>query len=135
MMIIRETLRQLENQLVGLRTYAIRNEWRPWYKDADEAYENLELSLKHLRRKLGDKKYLKLLNMMETARAHFEAGHANGPRIPHPDIIDDVKLGSWLMQDMGQVMRDKPPFAYPHDKWRWGEPFPIDMDKLTASDL
>ena len=134
MIIIRETLRQLENQLVGLRTYAIDDEWRPWYQNADEAYENFELSLKHLRRKLGDKRYLKLLNMMETARKHFEEGHAKGGEVGGPGD-DDIKRGSWLMQDMGQVIRDKPPFAYPHDEWRWGEPLPINVNKLTASDL
>jgi hypothetical protein len=138
MIIIRETLRQLENQLIGLCTYAIDDDWRPWYKDADEAYENFALSLKHLRKKLGDAKYLKLLNMMETARKHFEEGHAKGyVKRGGPDTPGhaDIKRGAGLMQDMEQVIRNKPPFAYPHDEWRWGEPLPIDVESLTAKDL
>jgi hypothetical protein len=47
----------------------------------------------------------------------------------------DIKRGAGLMQDMGQVIRNKPPFAYPHDEWRWGEPLPIDVESLTAKDL
>ncbi|MCC6480080.1 hypothetical protein [Sphingorhabdus sp.] len=134
MILLSETLSQLESELVALRTCAIDDEWRPWYKGADEAYENFELSLKHLRKKLGDKKYLKLLNMMETARKHFEEGYAKGGRPGQPGD-NDIKRGSWLMQDMGQVIRDKPPFAYPHDEWRWGEPLPIEIDDLTADDV
>jgi hypothetical protein len=134
MILLSETLSQLEGELVALCTYAIDDDWRPWYKDADEAYENFELSLKHLRRKLGDAKYLKLLNMMQTARKHFEEGHAKGGEPGGPGD-DDIKRGSWLMQDMGQVIRNKPPFAYPHDEWRWGEPLPIDVESLTAKDL
>ncbi len=28
-----------------------------------------------------------------------------------------IKRGSWLMQDIEQVIRDAPPYAYPHDEW------------------
>ena len=46
-----------------------------------------------------------------------------------------IKRGSWLMQDMEQVIRDAPPYAYPHDEWRWGPPYPVDVEDLTAKDL
>jgi hypothetical protein len=134
MIVISQNLRELQCELVALRTYAIDDDWRPWYKDANEAYKNFALSLKHLRKKLGDAKYLKLINMMEIAGKHFEEGHAKGGKVDEPGD-DDIKRGSWLMQDMGQVIRNKPPFAYPHDEWRWGEPLPINLGSLTAKDL
>ena len=46
-----------------------------------------------------------------------------------------IKRGSWLMQDMEQVIRDAPPYAYPHDECRWGPPYPVDVEDLTAKDL
>jgi hypothetical protein len=134
MIVLSDNLRRLEGELVGVCTYAIDDKWRPWYRDANEAYENFRLSLAHLRKKLGELKYHKLLDMMEIARVHFEEGHEKGgdPGMPGDE---DIKLGAWLMQDMGQVIRGKVPFAYPRDLWRWGAPFPVDPDTLTEADL
>ena len=106
----RETLGQLSDQLSALRLYAAENEFTPWYENADEAYDHFRRSLEHLRKKLGDEKYRELSDMLEQARAHFEVGD-----------LDSRKLGSWLMQDMGEIIRKGAPFAYPKEMWRWGE--------------
>jgi len=106
----RETLSQLSDQLSALRLYATEGDFAPWYEGAEEAYDHFRRSMAHLCGKLGENKYLKLCEMLEQARKHIEAGG-----------IDNIKLGSWLMQDMSEVIRNGAPFAYPPDMWRWGE--------------
>jgi hypothetical protein len=110
MIVLRQTLRDLGDMLARLRGDYCENDFSPWYKDADEACEHFLLSVVHLRKKLGEDRYEKLLDMFEHARAHFDCGERH--------------LGSWLMQDMVEIIDGKTPFAYPADQWRWGEPFP-----------
>ncbi len=59
-------------------------------------------------------------SMLEQAKVHFEAGHAKGPVNRDPNVMDDIKLGARLMQDMEYVLMDKAPEAYPPELWRWG---------------
>jgi hypothetical protein len=65
-----------------------------------------------------------MLDMATQAKAHFEEGYAKGyvrkPGDTSVPGLEDVKLGSWLMQDMGELLRGRPQFAYPPELWRWG---------------
>jgi hypothetical protein len=117
-MIIRKTIQELGDQLVGLSHCLIEDEFLPKYRDAAEGYEHFRASLDYMREKLGDYKYLKILDMLEAARVHFEEG--------------DIKLGAWLMQDMEAIIDGDPAFAYPRHLWRWGSPLPINRYDKSA---
>jgi hypothetical protein len=85
------------------------------YVSYDVAWQSLFASLEHLQRKLGQDKYTQLVDMAQQAKAHFDKGR------PAADE-DEIKLGCWLMLDMGHVVRNLPPYAYPEDLYRWPRP-------------
>jgi len=90
------------------------------FQTYDEGWDSLFQSLDHLRGKLGEARHAQLVEMANQAKAHYDAGNAEpGPRIARPDVIDEIKLGSWLMQDIGRVVRGKSPHAYPEELYRW----------------
>ncbi len=78
------------------------------YQTYDEAWEELFINYDLLRKKLGDTRYEQVVDMTKQAKAHYDA--------------DETHLGSWLMQDIGEVICRRPPFAYPEDKYRWPRP-------------
>lgn len=110
MIIISKTLRDLQSEIVYLNLNAGGGEYPTEFQTYEEAWESLHQSLKHLRGKLGDARYEQLVDMTAQAKAHYDA-----------EAEDEQQgfLGSWLMQDIEQVVKGKPPFAYPEELYRW----------------
>jgi hypothetical protein len=79
--------------------------------DFDGAFQRLFRGVENLRKRFGDAKADKVLDMLQQAKSHFEQG----------PVDEQHKFwGSWLMQDIAEVIKDKAPFAYPPELWRWG---------------
>ena len=96
---------ELVGEIIDIRTHSIEQDYPTRYQTYEEAWDNLKQSLNYLRAKLGESKYYQLSDMAAQARAHFDA--------------DEIKWGARLMQDMEQIVRGKPPFAYPNELYRW----------------
>jgi hypothetical protein len=124
MIIIAQNLRELTDNVVYLRTNCNDSDYPTEFQTYDEGWGSLRQSLDHLRAKLGDIRYAQLMEMVEQAKAHYDAGYASGPK---PDVrstpddlgLEHIKLGSWLMQDIEQVVKGKKPFAYPEELYSW----------------
>ena len=124
MMIIDKNLRELRESLIHLRTSCNASDYPTEFQTYDEAWDNLRQSLDHLHGKLGVSRHAQLQDMAAQAKAHYDAGFAKMPEAgarpaPGEPAFEDIKLGSWLMQDMEQVVRGNPPFAYPEELYRW----------------
>jgi hypothetical protein len=80
------------------------------FQTYDEGWESLSQSLDHLRGTLGQVRYAQLVDMVAQAKTHYDA-----------EAKDEHQgfLGSWLMQDIEQVVKGKSPFAYPAELYRW----------------
>ena len=105
MIVIAKNLRELTDEFAYLRTNCNHNEYPTEFQTFDEAWDSLLQSLDYLRGKLGEERHSQLVNMAEQAKEHYEANQAD--------------WASWLMQDMEQVVKGKPPFAYPKELYRW----------------
>ena len=114
MIVVANNLRELLNSIVSLTTYCNAKGYPNEFKTYDEAWEELRLSLDHLRSKLGEARHAQLIDMATQAKAHFDA-----------EGQDEQQglLGSWLMQDVEQVVKGKSPFAYPEELFRWTRQF------------
>ncbi|WP_324741836.1 hypothetical protein U8326_01100 [Tsuneonella sp. CC-YZS046] len=124
MIIIDQNLQELRESIVYLTTNCNGSDYPTEFQTYDEGWDSLRQSLDHLRRKLGDARYAQLIEMTEQAKAHYDDGYAMGPKpgvrpAPGDAGSEHIKLGSWLMQDIEQVVKGKPPFAYPEDLYRW----------------
>lgn len=110
MILVARNLRELADSIVSLTTYCNIKGFPNEFKTYDEAWEELKQSLHHLNGKLGDARYAQLVEMAAQAKAHYDA-----------ETEDEHQgfLGSWLMQDIEQVVKGKPPFAYPDELYRW----------------
>jgi hypothetical protein len=89
--------------------------------DFDGAFQRLILGLDNLRRGLGEELYAQLQDMLQQSIAHFDEGFARGG-IKTEAGLDALKLGSWLMQDIDEVLSGDEPFAYPKALYRWPHP-------------
>lgn len=103
--VIRKSLGNLVDQIIGVCTHSIEDDYPTPYQTFDEAWDNLGQSYDYLRDKLGERRYTQLVDMTAQAKAHFLAG--------------ETRLGGRLMQDMEQLVKNKPPFAYPEELYRW----------------
>jgi hypothetical protein len=110
MNIIAQNLRELTDSVVYLTTNCNHSDYPTEFQTYDEGWASLSQSLDHLRGKLGEVRYAQLVEMVAQAKAHYDAEGQD----KHQGF-----LGSWLMQDIEQVVKDKPPFAYPHELYRW----------------
>lgn len=84
--------------------HAPRRQFPDW-EDFDGVFHSMTLGVENLRKKLGEKKAGQLLEMLATAKAHYEAG--------------ENKLGGALMEDAKMVLIDRQPWAYPKELYRW----------------
>jgi hypothetical protein len=89
--------------------------------DFDGGFERLFLGVENLRRRFGDTKADQLQDMLRQAKQHFNDGHALGGEQGQPGFLN-IGWGCWLMQDVSEVIGDRPPFAYPEDLYRWPRP-------------
>ena len=124
MIIIAQNLRELADSVVYLTTNCNASDYPTEFQTYGEAWDSLRQSLDHLRDKLGEERHAQLVEMTEQAKAHYDDGYAMGPEPgvrPAPGAAgsEHIKLGSWLMQDIEQVVKGKPPFAYPEELYRW----------------
>jgi len=110
MFLIAKNLGELADRIISLRTHCNHSDYPTEFQAYDEAWDELRQNLNHLRGKLGDKRYAQLMDMAAQAKAHYDAESED----EHQGF-----LGSWLMQDIEQVVRGKPPFAYPEELYRW----------------
>ena len=123
---IAQSLRELSDSIVYLNINCGGNNYSTEFQTYAEGWSSLDKSLAHLRGKLGKGRYAQLVDMAVQAKAHYDAGYAKGPKPglrPQPGEpgSDQIKLGSWLMQDMEQVVKGKSPFAYPEELYRWSK--------------
>lgn len=106
MIYIAPNLKRLSGRIVVVCTYAIEGKDRfPDDMSFDDGFESIRQSIIALGAKLGLEHEADLIDMNLTAKGHFEAG--------------ETKLGASLMQDMEQVVKALPPFAYPQPLFRW----------------
>lgn len=107
---IARTLGELSDSVVYLSINCNAKQYPTEFQTYGEGWESLDQSLDHLRTKLGQPRYAKLVEMAAQAKAHYDA-----------EAQDEQQgfLGSWLMQDIEQVVKGKPPFAYPEELYRW----------------
>jgi hypothetical protein len=63
------------------------------YQNIDTVFHQLNGGLRLIRRKLGDERYLKLMEMSDRMRAHFEADPENktGDTLKGRDIVDEMQ--------------------------------------------
>jgi len=124
MIIVAQNLRELTDSVVYLRTNCNGSDYPTEFQTYDEGWYSLQQSLDHLRDKLGETRYSQLGEMVIQAKSHYDDGYRMGPK---PGVrppsgspgSEHIKLGSWLMQDIEQVAKGKPPFAYPEELYRW----------------
>jgi hypothetical protein len=108
--LIAQSLGELRDSVVSLCAYCNSKGYPNEFKTYDEAWEELHLSLDHLRGKLGKVRHGQLVEMATQAKAHYDARDTD----EHQSF-----LGSWLLQDIEQVIKRKPPYAYPEELYRW----------------
>lgn len=110
MIVQMKNLGELADSIIYLRTNCNAKDYPTGFQIYDEAWEELRQNLDHLHKKLGDARYAQLIEMVAQAKAHYDA-----------EAEDEHQgfLGSWLMQDIEQVVKGKPPFAYPEELYRW----------------
>lgn len=107
---IAKTTGELADSAVYLRMNCNAKQYPTEFQTYDEGWEELSQSLDHLRGKLGEARHTQLVDMAAQAKAHYDAEAGD----EHQGF-----LGSWLMQDIEQIVRGKPPFAYPEELYRW----------------
>ncbi|MGE0178396.1 MAG: hypothetical protein AB7O91_01080 [Sphingomonas sp.] len=107
---VADSLSELADSVVYLRINCNAKQYPTEFQTYDEGWESLNQSLSRFRTTLSEARHAQLIDMAAQARAHFDA-----------EAQDEHEgfLGSWLMQDIEQVVRGKPPFAYPEDMYRW----------------
>ncbi len=110
MILIAQNTRDLLGSIVSLQLNCNAKDYPTEFKTYDEAWEELRLSFDHLRGKLGEGKYAQLVDMAAQAKAHYESESSDKQQL---------FLASWLMQDIEQVVKGKPPYAYPEELYRW----------------
>jgi hypothetical protein len=124
MIIIAQNLRELTDSIVYLCMNCNGCDYPTEFQTYDEAWDSLRQSLDHLRGKLGLARHAQLIGMAAQAKIHYDTGYAKGPEpgfrppLGEPGS-EEIKLGSWLTQDMEQVVKGKPPYAYPEELYRW----------------
>jgi hypothetical protein len=130
-LIIEQNLTELRRSVVYLRTNCNAADYPTEFQTYDQGWDSLRQSLDYLRPKLGQERYANLVSMVEQAKAHYDAAYAQFPmrgiRLDIGDAgFEDLKLGSFLMQDIEQMIKGKPPFSYPPELYRWSQPSSAD---------
>jgi hypothetical protein len=89
--------------------------------DFDGTYYSLEQGVENLRKRFGEAKANQILEMLAQSKAHHAAGwRLNGQQVvPDGPGWQEVCLGNHLLQDTEMVVRDRQPWAYPKDLYRW----------------
>ena len=115
---IPNTVRQLRDRIAVTILRAPRRQFSESY-DFDGTFYSLQRGIENLRKRFGDAKSDQLLDMLDQAKAHYEAGEA--------------KLGGPLMQDLDMAVAERQPWAYPKERYRW--PVSPLLPELSEADL
>jgi hypothetical protein len=107
---ISKTLGELIDSIVSLQFQCNSKAFPTEFQTYEEAWEQRKLSIDSLLTKLGVSRHAQLIDMLTQAKAHYDAESQDS---------NQGYLASWLMQDIEQVIKNKPPFAYPEDLYRW----------------
>jgi hypothetical protein len=89
---VSEVMDQLGMMMLSSPTFIDKTGYFP-YQNIEVVFLQLNEGLRLIRGKLGDERYLKLLEMSDRMRAHFEADPENktDDTIKGRDIIDDMQ--------------------------------------------
>lgn len=109
---IAETLGEFRDSIVYLRTNCNAKNYPTEFQTYEEGWESLFLSLDHLKGKFDEARFTQLFEMLAQAKAHYNN------EVQTQDEEQGF-LGSWLMQDIEQVVKGKAPYAYPEHLYRW----------------
>lgn len=107
---IAQSLREVSDRIIYITTNCNHKAYPTEFETYDEAWEGLFLSFDHLKGKLDEARHAQVVEMAVQAKSHYEAEAED----PHQRF-----LASWLMQDIEQIVKKKPPFSYPEDLDRW----------------
>jgi hypothetical protein len=119
---IDQNLRELSDSIVYLNINAGCNRYPTEFQTYAEAWKELFQSLAHLRGKLGEDRYMQMIDMAAQAKAHYDASYELGDfEVPDSPGFVESRYASWLMLDMEQVVKGKPPGAYPDELYRWSK--------------
>jgi len=102
--LIPKTKGQLRDNISDAMLRAPRRQFPDW-EDLEGTFFSMECGVANLRARLGDAKADQLLEMLNCAKAHYEAG--------------DNSLGGALMEDTKMILMDRQPWAYPKELFRW----------------
>ncbi len=115
---IPKTTGQLRDRIGDTMLRAPKRQFPESY-DFDGTFYSMASGVENLRRRFGDSKANQLVEMLNQAKAHYEAG--------------DNKLGGALMEDTKMVVMDRQPWAYPKELYRWG--VDASLPELSEADL
>jgi hypothetical protein len=79
-------------------TFVDKTGYFPW-QNVDTVFHQLNEGLRLIRGKLGEERYLKLMEMSDRMRAHFEADPE--------DKTDDTRKGCQLILDMQALLKQR----------------------------
>lgn len=116
---IPKTIGQLIDRIYDTILRAPRRQFPDNDCDFDGAFYSMARGVENLRKRLGDAKADQLLDMMQQAKAHYEAGEA--------------QLGGPLLQDVEMAIIDRKPWAYPKELYRW--PISPGLPEVSEADL
>jgi len=108
--LLANNLSELKDKIIAVQLHCNHSDYPTEYQTYNEAWESIFQSLDKLKGRLGDR-YEQLVDMAKQAKTHYDAAEH--------ELSDQAFWASWLMQDIEQIVRGKPPFAYPEDKYRW----------------
>lgn len=109
---ITNNVRDLSDSIVYLQMNCNSMDYPTEFQTYDEAWEELRQNINHLRSKLGEARYHKLVEMAVQAKAHYDEGYTKGfsridPGKPKGEGFDAIKRASFLMQDIEEVIKGR----------------------------
>jgi hypothetical protein len=119
MLIVANSLRELTDNIVYLQTNCNHQDYPTEFQTYDEGWDSLRQSIDRMISRIGAHRAEQLRSMIERAKEHYDRGYEKGGSRPGDPGFEEVKLGSLLLQDVEQVVRGKPPFAYPEHLYSW----------------
>jgi hypothetical protein len=101
------TVQGLHDRLVWVSAHAQTRSFPDYSDDFEGSFFSLERGVENLRKRFGDELADQAIDMIRQAKAHYEANDG---------------LGTRLIQDVEEIIRNRPPFAYPKRLYRWPRP-------------
>ena len=100
-----KSLSEFKDAIISVSMRCNANDYPTEYHTYEEAWQEVFSNYDLLHKKLKVSVYEQVIDMTEQAKDHYDK--------------DESRLGSWLVQDIAEVIRGKPPFAYPKKLYRW----------------